>query len=98
MSNILDLTAGRGGLVSGTNYPYKIPLPEPSPHWPGEIGAIHNSEKTFEYNLTKVTEDDVIKGLERAGFRIETNLSTSKAAKNYTHMPAIQIIATKPQI
>lgn len=75
---------------------YITPFPEPSLHWPGEIGAIHNSKMTFEYNLTKVTEDDVINGLGRAGFRIETNLSTTKTAKNYTHMSAIQIIATKP--
>ena len=75
---------------------YKVPFPEISPHWSGEIGAIHNSADKLEYNLTKVTEDDVIKGLERAGFSIEKNLSTTKAAKNYAHMPAIQIIAVKP--
>ncbi len=75
---------------------YKIPFSEPSPNWSGEIGAIYNHEMKFQYNLTKVTEDDIIKGLERAGFRIEENLSTSTAAKNYTHMPAIQIIAVKP--
>jgi SAM-dependent methyltransferase len=81
--------------------PYTLLFEEKSPHWLGEMGAVHGSqygEPKFQYNLTKVTEADVINGLKRAGFRVEKNLQTQKpdGQYNYNHMPAIQIIAIKP--
>ena len=80
--------------------PFLPPITTPSQYWKNEIGAIYRGTpdiKNFQYNLTKVTEEDIINGLERAGFKIEENLTNNPdGSYNFIHMPAIQIIAVKP--
>jgi ubiquinone/menaquinone biosynthesis C-methylase UbiE len=82
------------------------PFPKKSENWPGEIGQHFKSiydlktgttSDVLQYNLTKVSEQDILKGLEQAGFHIEQNLTRkTDGTYNFKHMPAIQIIAVKP--
>jgi ubiquinone/menaquinone biosynthesis C-methylase UbiE len=72
------------GYEPGSKEFYYVPFPKKSQNWSGEKGALYVSRydlKTykytsyFQYNLTRVTHGEVIAGLKRAGFQIESDLT-----------------------